>query len=68
MVDDDDTVLAALRAGARGYVLKDATGEQIIAAVRTVADGGAVFGARCRDARAQLGLGAMSRSAACDTA
>ncbi len=44
MVDDDDTVLAALRAGARGYVLKDATGDQITAAVRTVAEGGAVFG------------------------
>lgn len=45
MVDDDDTVVAALRAGARGYVLKGAPGEQIIAAVRTVASGGAVFGA-----------------------
>ena len=45
MVDDDDTVLAALRAGARGYILKGATGEDIAAAVRTVAGGGAVFGA-----------------------
>lgn len=45
MVDDDDTVVAALRAGARGYVLKGATGEEIAAAVRTVANGGAVFGA-----------------------
>lgn len=45
MVDDDDTVVAALRAGARGYVLKGATGEEIAAAVRTVASGGAVFGA-----------------------
>jgi DNA-binding NarL/FixJ family response regulator len=45
MVDDDDTVLAALRAGARGYVLKGAPGEEIAAAVRTVASGGAVFGA-----------------------
>ena len=45
MVDDDDTVVAALRAGARGYVLKGATGEDIAAAVRTVAGGGAVFGA-----------------------
>jgi DNA-binding NarL/FixJ family response regulator len=45
MVDDDDTVVAALRAGARGYVLKGAPGEEIIAAVRTVATGGAVFGA-----------------------
>lgn len=45
MVDDDDTVVAALRAGARGYVLKGAPGDEIIAAVRTVAAGGAVFGA-----------------------
>jgi DNA-binding NarL/FixJ family response regulator len=45
MVDDDDTVVAALGAGARGYVLKGATGDEIAAAVRTVAGGGAVFGA-----------------------
>ena len=45
MVDDDDTVVAAMRAGARGYVLKGATGDEIAAAVRTVAAGGAVFGA-----------------------
>ena len=45
MVDDDDTVVAALRAGARGYVLTGAPGEEIAAAVRTVAGGGAVFGA-----------------------
>jgi len=45
MVDDDDTVVAAIRAGARGYILKGATGEEIAAAIRTVAAGGAVFGA-----------------------
>ena len=45
MVDDDDSVIAALRAGARGYVLKGASAEEISAAVRTVAAGGAVFGA-----------------------
>lgn len=45
MVDDDDAVVAALKAGARGYVLKGAPGEEIAAAVRTVAAGGAVFGA-----------------------
>ena len=45
MVDDDDTVVAVLRAGARGYVLKGAPGEEIAAAIRTVAAGGAVFGA-----------------------
>jgi DNA-binding NarL/FixJ family response regulator len=45
MVDDDDAVLAALRAGARGYVLKGAPSDEISAAIRTVAAGGAVFGA-----------------------
>jgi DNA-binding NarL/FixJ family response regulator len=45
MVDDDDTVFAAMRAGARGYVLKGSTAEEIAAAVTTVASGGAVFGA-----------------------
>lgn len=45
MVDDDDTVLAAIRAGAAGYILKGSTGEEIAAATRTAAAGGAVFGA-----------------------
>jgi DNA-binding NarL/FixJ family response regulator len=45
MVDDDDSVLAALRGGARGYVLKGASSGEISAAIRTVAEGGAVFGA-----------------------
>jgi DNA-binding NarL/FixJ family response regulator len=45
MVDDDDTVLAALRAGARGYVLKGAAAGEISAAIRSIAEGGSVFGA-----------------------
>jgi DNA-binding NarL/FixJ family response regulator len=45
MVDDDDTVTAALRVGARGYLLKGAVQEDVLAALRTVAGGGAVFGA-----------------------
>ena len=45
MVDDDDTVAAALQMGARGYVLKGAAQEDVLAAIRTVASGGAVFGA-----------------------
>ena len=44
MVDDDETVVAAMRAGARGYVLKGSTGDQIAAAIRTVVAGGAVLG------------------------
>ena len=66
MVDDDDTVLAVLRAGARGYVLKGAPGEEIAAAVRTVAAGGAVFGAgvASRVLAATTGTGAETRAAA----
>ncbi len=45
MVDDDDSVAAALQMGARGYLLKGATQEEVLAAIRTVAAGGAVFGA-----------------------
>jgi len=45
MVDDDDSVFAALAAGARGYVLKGASAAEIAAALATVAAGGAVFGA-----------------------
>jgi DNA-binding NarL/FixJ family response regulator len=44
MVDDVDTVTAALQAGARGYVLKGSSGQQIAAAVRAVAEGGAILG------------------------
>jgi DNA-binding NarL/FixJ family response regulator len=45
MVDDDESVVAALRVGARGYVLKGAAQEEVLAAIRTVAAGGVVFGA-----------------------
>ncbi|SED78762.1 response regulator [Ruania alba] len=38
--DDDTLVLQALAAGARGYLLKDVTVEQLTDAVRTLADGG----------------------------
>ncbi len=45
MYDDDENVLAALRAGAHGYVLKGAQPDEIVATVRAVARGEAVFGA-----------------------
>jgi DNA-binding NarL/FixJ family response regulator len=38
--DDDELVLQALRAGARGYLLKDVTLDQLVHAVRTLAAGG----------------------------
>jgi DNA-binding NarL/FixJ family response regulator len=40
---DDDTVFAALRAGARGYLTKDADAGTIARALTTVTEGGAFF-------------------------
>ena len=44
MVADDTSVVAALRVGARGYVLKEAGQDEVLTAIRTVAAGGAVVG------------------------
>jgi DNA-binding NarL/FixJ family response regulator len=44
MVEDDDSVFAAMRAGARGYLLKGARRAEIVRALRAVAEGDAVFG------------------------
>jgi DNA-binding NarL/FixJ family response regulator len=41
--NDDDLVLRALRAGARGYLLKDVTVEQLTGAVRALAGGGTLI-------------------------
>nr|WP_296068860.1 response regulator transcription factor [uncultured Actinoplanes sp.] len=45
MFEDDDTVFAAIRAGAIGYLIKGADGADILAAVRAAAAGQPVFGA-----------------------
>lgn len=45
MLADDDSVFAALRVGARGYLLKGSGSIEIRQAVHSVAHGGAVFGA-----------------------
>ena len=44
MSDDDDSVFAAIQAGARGYLLKDAAGDDLLRSIDTVGHGGAVFG------------------------
>jgi DNA-binding NarL/FixJ family response regulator len=43
MVEDEGSLTAALRAGARGYLLKGIGQEELLAALRTVVAGGAVF-------------------------
>src|SRR5215203_1550910 len=44
MFEDDDSVFSAMRAGARGYVLKGAPPSQILKVLRAVAGGEAYFG------------------------
>lgn len=43
MFDDDDSVFAAMRAGARGYLLKGAEGEETVRAIHVVSGGEAIF-------------------------
>ena len=44
MFEDDESVFAAMRAGARGYVLKGADQEEIVRVMRAVGQGEALFG------------------------
>jgi len=43
MFDDDDSVFAAMRAGAHGYLLKDADKEEVVRAIVAVERGEAIF-------------------------
>jgi DNA-binding NarL/FixJ family response regulator len=43
MFETDETVFAAMRAGARGYLLKDAEQEEVLRAVKAVSRGEAIF-------------------------
>jgi len=43
MFETDETVFAAMRAGARGYLLKDVDQEDVIRAVKAVSRGDAIF-------------------------
>ena len=45
MNEDDETILAALRAGASGYLLKGSGADEVQNAIRAAAGGGMVFGA-----------------------
>lgn len=62
MHEDDDSVFAAMRAGARGYLLKGADAAEIARAVQAVAGGEAIFGASV--ARRVLDWFAAPRSSA----
>lgn len=44
MFEDDDSVFAAMRAGARGYLLKGADQAEILRAIHSVKNGEALFG------------------------
>lgn len=44
MFEDDESVFSAMRAGARGYILKGADQEDVLRAIRAVARGEALFG------------------------
>jgi DNA-binding NarL/FixJ family response regulator len=44
MFEDEESVFAAVRAGARGYLLKGATQEETLRAIRAVSNGEAIFG------------------------
>ncbi|MEO3854999.1 response regulator transcription factor [Acrocarpospora sp. B8E8] len=44
MLSDDETIVAAVRAGARGYLLKEAPPAEIIRSLQAVAAGQVVFG------------------------
>jgi DNA-binding NarL/FixJ family response regulator len=44
MLDEDESVFAAMRAGARGYVVKGADTDDVVRALESVARGDAVFG------------------------
>jgi DNA-binding NarL/FixJ family response regulator len=57
MFDDDESVFAAMRAGARGYVLKGAAPDNVVRAIAAVAAGEAIFGPGV----ARQALGYLSR-------
>ena len=50
---DDDAVLDALRAGARGYLLKDVSLERLVEAIRLLASGGSLVQPAVTDAMAR---------------
>jgi DNA-binding NarL/FixJ family response regulator len=64
MFEDDESVFAAMRAGARGYVLKGADQEEVLRTIRAVARGEALFGPAI--ARRLMGYFSTPRPAAAE--
>ena len=64
MLDEEDSVFAAMRAGARGYLLKGATPEDVVRGVHAVARGEAVFGPGIADRMLHFFTASPGRSAA----
>ena len=62
MFEDDDSVFAAMRAGARGYLLKGARKAETVRAITAVAGGEAIFSPSI--ARRMIGFFQAARSAA----
>ncbi|MGB3410214.1 MAG: response regulator transcription factor [Microthrixaceae bacterium] len=44
MFDDEDSVFSAMRAGARGYLLKGAGANEVVSAIHAVVNGAVIFG------------------------
>lgn len=63
MFEDDRSVFAAMRAGARGYILKGGNHEEILRAIRAIGSGEAIFSANIAG-RMMTYFGAMQDSAA----
>jgi DNA-binding NarL/FixJ family response regulator len=62
MNEDDETVLAAIRAGASGYLLKGSGADEVHHAVRAAAAGGMVFGSALAGRVAAYFSGALVRA------
>ena len=54
MIERDDAVMAAMRAGARGYLVKGSDRDEVLRGVRAVAAGDAIFSAGVADRLAEL--------------
>jgi DNA-binding NarL/FixJ family response regulator len=64
MMDDEDSVFAAVRAGARGYLLKGARRTEILRAIEAVGSGEVIFGPGIADRMMSYFRGLRARPAA----